>query len=98
MLIGLLRGVLLAVAKDVENVCSEPAPRVRFRRFEASGIAIELLAWVPEPWMRGRALDALNTRVYKRFAEEGIEIPFPQRTLHLADPRTSEVLSPSEES
>ena len=31
----------------------------------------------------GRALDALNTAVYKRFHAEGIQIPFPQRDVHL---------------
>lgn len=78
-----VRRVLLETASDEEQVCQEPEPRVRFRRFEDSGVAVELLAWVPEPWMRGRVLDSLNTRVYNRFAEEGIEIPFPQRVVHM---------------
>lgn len=80
-----VRRALLAVADDNAQICREPEPRVRFRSFEDSGLAVELLAWVPEPWMRGRVLDALVTGVYKRFAAEGIEIPYPQRVVRLAD-------------
>lgn len=79
-----VRRVLLAVAAAEPQVCREPAPRVRFRAFEDSGLAVELLAWVPEPVLRGRVLDALNCAVYQRFQAEGIEIPFPQRVVHLA--------------
>lgn len=80
-----VREALLSAAAAEPQVCREPAARVRFRRFEDSGMAVELLAWVPEPVMRGRVLDALNTAVYKRFAEDGINIPFPQRVLHIAN-------------
>ena len=29
--------------------------------------------------------DYVNTRVYERFAEEGIEIPFPQMDVHMRE-------------
>ena len=66
-------------------VCENPEPRVRFRAFGESGLDFELLCWVTEPVLRGRVLDSLNTRIYKRFAAEGIEIPFPQRDLHIKE-------------
>ena len=81
--IDLVRSVLEEVAENAEKVCDEPEPRVRFREFGDSSLDFELLCWVEEPAMRGLVLDALNTEIYKRFAAEGITIPFPQRDLHI---------------
>jgi len=78
-----VKQVLLDVANSVDGVCSSPEPRVRFRRFGESSLDLELLCWVEQPELRGRMLDALNTGVYKQFAQQRIEIPFPQRDVHL---------------
>ncbi len=75
--------VLQEVADSHPDVEREPAPRVRFRAFGESSLDFELLAWIREPVLRGRVLHALNGAVYKRFLAEGIEIPFPQRDVHL---------------
>jgi len=78
-----VRQVLLDVALGHKEVCREPAPLVRFREFAESGLNFELLAWIPEPELRGRMLDELNTLVYKAFVREKIRIPFPQREVHI---------------
>ncbi len=78
-----VREVLLDVADKSEHLASDPAPRVRFRSFGESALSFQLLGWIDEPVLRGRALDELNTAVYKRFAAEGIVIPFPQRDVHM---------------
>lgn len=75
--------VLLDVAKTALDVCKTPEPRVRFRSFGDSSLDHELLCWVDKPVLRGRVLHKLNTAVYKRFIKEGIEIPFPQRDIHV---------------
>ncbi len=86
-----VRRLLEAIARDHPGVCAQPEPRVRFRAFEDSGLKFELLAWVDEPVLRGRVLDALNTEVYQRFNAEGIEFPFPKRDLYLREiPATSD--------
>jgi MscS family membrane protein len=48
-----------------------------------SALEFELLGWVDEPVLRGRVLDSLYEEVYNRFRTEGIQIPFPQRDVHL---------------
>ncbi len=78
-----VREALMEVAQGEELVCAHPEPRVRFRRFGDSALDFELLCWIPEPVLRGRATDALLTGVYRRFADEKIEIAFPQLDVHL---------------
>jgi small-conductance mechanosensitive channel len=75
--------ILLDVAVQNKDVCKTPAPRVRFRAFGDSSLDHELLCWVKRPVLRGKVLHVLNTNVYKRFIKEGIEIPFPQRDIHI---------------
>ena len=83
--IELVKRVLFEVAVAHPEVCPDPEPRVRFRSFGASGLALELLAWVDEPVLRGRVIDALNTEVYRRFAIEGIEIPYSKQDLYVKE-------------
>lgn len=78
-----VHSVLLDVAVQHPDVCEDPEPRVRFRAFGASSLDHELLCWVERPVLRGRVIHRLNTNVYKRFIEEGIDIPFPQRDVHI---------------
>jgi small-conductance mechanosensitive channel len=78
-----VREVLMDVADQSKYVVKEPTPRVRFRTFGDSSLNFQLMGWIDEPVLRGRALDELNCSVYKRFQAEGIEIPYPQRDVHL---------------
>ena len=78
-----VRTALLAAVNSVGNVEADPAPRVRFRTFGDSSLNFELLCWVAEPVLRGRVSDALNEAVYNEFNSQQIEIPFPQRDVHL---------------
>ncbi len=78
-----VRDLLLAVAQEEPMVRPEPTPRVRFREFGESGLIFELLCWIAEAELRGRAIDALHTRVYKALGDAGIEIPFPQRDVNI---------------
>jgi small-conductance mechanosensitive channel len=81
-----VRSVLLDIAQSHPLVQEEPEPRVRLRGLGDSALEFELLGWIDEPVLRGRVLDSLYEQVYKRFLAEGIEIPFPQRELHLRQP------------
>lgn len=80
-----VKAVLMDVAEQDTQVCSDPEPRVRFRTFGASGLDFELLCWVDNPELRGRVLDALNSNVYKRFMAEKIEIPYTKQDLYIKE-------------
>ena len=71
------------VAADNEEICTDPAPRVRFRRFGDSSLDFELLCWISRPVDRGRLRHELHCNVYKAFERDGIIIPLPQRDLHV---------------
>jgi MscS family membrane protein len=80
-----VREVLMDIALTDEAVCEDPEPRVRFRTFGASGLDFELLCWIDQPILRGRVIDALNCKVYKRFIEEKIEIPYSKHDLYIKE-------------
>ncbi len=78
-----VRRVLMEIAAQSKLLVEDPEPRVRFRRLGDSSLDFQLLGWVEDPELRGRAVDDLLTNIYKRFAVEKITIPFPQRDVHL---------------
>ena len=80
-----VKSLLMEIADEADAVCKNPVPRVRFRAFQDSSLYFQLLCWIAEPALRGRVIDCLNTSIYKRFNEEGVKFPFPQRTLHIAN-------------
>lgn len=76
---------LKEIAKDNDKVVDEPNPRVRIRAFGDNAIELELLCWIRRPAERGIVTHYLFREIIKRFRENRIEIPFPQRDLHLKD-------------
>ena len=51
--------------------------------FGDSSLNFELLCWIDKPGERGKTIDFLNTEIYNSFNSNNVEIPFPQRTVHL---------------
>lgn len=78
-----LEAVLIEIASNNENVLNDPEPRVRFREFGESSLRFELLCWANEPSIRGLTIDQLSREIYKRFAKEGIELPYPHRVVEI---------------
>ena len=60
-----------------------PAPRVRFRKFSDSSIDMELIGTVNEPVDKGNTTHKLIKLVHKTAKKEKVNIPFPQRDVHL---------------
>jgi len=78
--------VLMRAAQSVELVVRDPEPRVRFVDMGDSALIFRVQGWVDEPITRGACIDGLNTAIYKALGQAGIEIPFPQRVVHMARP------------
>lgn len=65
------------------QVLDEPTPTVFFVGFGDSSLDFEVRAFVRERSMRLPLLHDLHMALEKSLRENGIEIPFPQRDLHL---------------
>lgn len=75
---------LLEVAEESDVALESPSPRVRLQRFGDNSMEYELFVWIANPIERVRARHRLNRAVAQKFDEQGIEIPYPQRTLSYA--------------
>ncbi len=64
---------------------SSPGPRVLFRAFGDSALEFELRVHIYNVDERLRVISDLNFAIDAAFREHGIEIPFPQRDLHVRD-------------
>jgi small-conductance mechanosensitive channel len=84
--VELVTRTLLAVARQHPQVLDEPAPRVWLTEFGDSALNFELLAWLAEPYQRRQRISELNFAIETAFRHAGIQIPFPQRDVHIKSP------------
>jgi small-conductance mechanosensitive channel len=73
--------ILVGVAQDHPDVMGDPEPAALFLGFGASSLDFELRAWTRESFVQ--VSSDLRVAVNAALDEAGIEIPFPQRDLHL---------------
>ena len=85
-----VRDVLLACAADYPHALKQPAPYVIFRNFGDSSLDFQLRCYLTDVDYFLMSSSDLRFAIDKAFREEGIEIPFPQRDLHV---RSAEGLS-----
>lgn len=79
-----VRDVIVDVAKKCEGVLAEPEPIVRFSEYGDSALVFSLRVWTSEYITKpGAFRSILYFEIFKRFRQEGIEIPFPQRDIHI---------------
>ena len=79
-----VRNVLLACARAHPRVIADPPPMVLFRAFGDSSLDFELRCFTDNVMERLTIISDLLFAIDRRFREEKIEIPFPQRVVHLA--------------
>jgi len=84
---GKVRAALLEAARHHPIVLSDPRPRVEFRGFGDSSLNFELLVWSRDPRSQFRLQSDLNWRIEDSLRRHGIQVPFPQRDLHLRSPQ-----------
>lgn len=79
-----VKNVLLEVVNANPGVLKEPKPDVLFDEYDDSSINFNLRVWTNEYINRpGLLKSQLYFEIFKRFKVENIEIPFPQRDVHI---------------
>ena len=78
------RRVLLAAVEGNRLLREEPVPMVVVTELAESGVNLELRVWLRDPHEEREALFEMTEIAKIALDEAGIEIPFPQRTLHFA--------------
>ena len=74
---------LLDIMHRHPAILEDPEPCVFFRAFGASALDFWVIAWVADLSDRFQTVSELHHTVSATFREEGIEIPFPRRDVHL---------------
>ncbi len=79
-----VKQVLLEVFDQHEGILRNPKPDVLFNSYDEDSLNFILRIWTSEYINRPNVLKSqLYYEVFKAFKKENIEIPFPQRDLHL---------------
>lgn len=81
----LAKRLMLEALARVGGTMPEPAPQVHLTSFGDNGINLDLVFWNdhPEAGMLKLRSD-INWAIWDAFQREGIEIPYPQRVVHLS--------------
>ncbi|NEP63776.1 MAG: mechanosensitive ion channel [Symploca sp. SIO2G7] len=91
--ITLVKTALLEAVKRHPEVLLKPDPEIWFQNFGDSSLNFEVMVWTGDPRKQFRVKSDLNYAIEASLRHHGIEIPFPQRDLHLRSPQLDDILS-----
>ncbi len=82
--------IMVEAARKQPRVMDDPGPGAFLEAFADSGINLQLGFWIRDPTEGTLGIrSAINMEIWRRFKEEGIEIPFPQREVRVLNPAPS---------
>jgi small conductance mechanosensitive channel len=76
--------VALETVTGIEGVLNDPPAQVVVSELADSSVNLQIRAWVKKQDFAA-VKESILKSVYKRFGEEGIEIPYPQLDVHVRD-------------
>lgn len=75
--------ILIAVAAAQEHVKNDPMPAAYFTEFGENALHFEVVVWIDDVTKKKIVTSVILLAIDQKFREEGVEIPFPQRILHV---------------
>ncbi len=94
--VDLVSRVLEKAANEHPDVLERPVPRIMFTNFGNSSLDFRLHFYSQEPWRIEFVKSDLRFTIYRMFAENDIQIPFPQQDVWLRSPVPTEALADNE--
>jgi small-conductance mechanosensitive channel len=83
---------LREVALENSEILRDPEPDVLLREFGDSSWNMRLRLWIDNPKRHPVVRSDINCAIVRKFRENGVEIPFPQRDFHLRSPLPTPLL------
>ncbi|MBF0226973.1 MAG: mechanosensitive ion channel [Desulfobacterales bacterium] len=80
-----VRDILVKIAKNQREILKKPEPEILFLSHGESSLDFDLRVYIANPRIRLSMIDKLNTLINKEFKANNIEIPFPQRDIHIKE-------------
>lgn len=81
--VALVKKLLCQAAVSQKNVFQEPLPVAIFEEFGDSSLNFDLRFWCSDIWHMDQINSDIRTEIDRLFRENQVEIPFPQRDLHI---------------
>ena len=81
--IDLVSRTLIEAAQGVDNVLTDPPPRVQFMKFGDYSLDFRLLVWTKQPRRHPQIRSDINYRIANLFRERSIRIPYPTQEFRL---------------
>lgn len=87
-------GILLEAAREHPDCVENPEPSCYLREFGDSSVNFILHFWIADVSKgRWRPKSEVMMSIWRKFKQHGIEIPFPQRDLHLKSPEIIKLMN-----
>ncbi len=80
-----VKQILLDSVKEHKDILKNPAPYVLFTDFGSSSLDFELRYYIRNLWESWTSPSEVRFTIFKKFAENGIEIPFNQLVVYDGD-------------
>jgi len=82
--VDLVRRLLIEVCESQERVLKDPAPNAFLSQFGADGLEFTVSYWIADPENGQLALrSTINMLILAALREHKIQIPYPQRVMHM---------------
>ena len=81
--VKLVRSILLDIAENNKSIVKKPKPFVLFKDFGESSLDFSLVFWLNETWAAEKIKSDVRFQINTEFAKNNIQIPFPQRDIHM---------------
>jgi small-conductance mechanosensitive channel len=83
--VDLVMKILKEITEQHPMVLKDPAVSVRFQDYGDSALIFAVIFWSDEVYRIENIKSQIRIDIFRAFRDHGVEIPFPQRVVHMPD-------------